>query len=638
MGETKTTNLEQTMEEARSAVHARDIFLANMSHEIRTPINTMLGLTELILRESGEEAVREYAMDIKQAGAVLLSLVSDILDFSSIQSGKMELVDSPYDVSSLLNDLINSISIPLRKNKLKLSLHIAKDIPHKLSGDEIHLRQIIGNLLSNAAKYNKPKGTVTLDVSWKPISDGEILLEVSVKDTGTGINKEDLDRIFEAFHRLDMEASRTEEGTGLGLAVSNRLVEMMGGQLHVESTPGKGSTFSFAVSQKIADSVPLGDFESQYNKSTQEVSDYQQKFIAPLGKILVVDDNTMNQVVAQSLLKQTKLQVDVASSGEECLEMLKRKEYHLICMDHMMPVMDGIETLHAIRALQNNPSKDIPVIALTANAVVGAREYYLKEGFQDYLTKPIEGEKFEEMLIKYLPKELVYISDEEEEEVEEETGTLDEKLLEDLGVHVENGLRYMGGSESLFENVLSDFREVLTEKENQLKVLLAKGDMPGYAIIVHALKGNARNVGADDLADNAYELEKASRDGMLEDVEVRSPLLFRMIETLSDGLNRYFANREAANGAKKGASASEAKPQEKKELSEQEIMEKLAALNQQLDDFDGDAAAATIAELKECKLSDEDRKVVRLCDKAVSDFAFDVAMEVIASVLTTQKE
>ncbi len=621
--EKKNIELENAMLDARRASRARDVFLANMSHEIRTPINTMLGLNELILRESQDETIRGYALDIKQAGTVLLSLVSDILDFSKLQSGKMELAEGTYDISSLLNDLINSISIPLRKKKLRLALDIASDVPFKLSGDEVHLRQIIGNLLTNAVKYTQ-KGTVTLHLKWKQLEEEKLLLEIAVEDTGIGVKEKDIS------NRLDMAASRNEEGTGLGLAVTNQLVEMMGGKLEVKSEYGKGSVFSFAIPQKIVNKAPLGDFQEQYDRSLKNSISYREKFIAPLAKILVVDDNAMNLAVAQDLLRKTKLQIDVASSGGECLEMLKRKEYHLICMDHMMPVMDGVQTLHAIREMEDNPSRNIPIIALTANAVVGAKEFYLNAGFEDYLSKPIEPEKLEDMLIQYLPKELVYLTEDEEISIEGDDGTggLNEEKLTDMGINAANGLKYMGGSRSLYEKVLRDFRDILHEKEEQLKNMLSKEDVSGYAIIVHALKGNARNVGADELAEEAFELEKKSKAGRLEEVEVQSPILFSMMRTLGENLDRYMETEMPEASEEK-----EEEPEERQQISEEEWKKKLGDIHQQLDDFDVDSVLKSIQELRNCLLTDENRKLLRMCEKAVNDFAYDVAMEIVSSAL-----
>ena len=625
--------LQAAVSAVEKAEGARDIFLANMSHELRTPINTILGLNELIIRESQEEAIKEYARDIRQAGNILLTLVSDILDFSKLEADKLQLNEGIYDVSSLLNDLINSISLQLRRKKLDLQLNIAQDIPYKLQGDEIHIRQIISNLLSNAVKYTQ-KGRVTLYFAWKDVAEDEIELDVIVKDTGIGIKDEDIPKLFKAFQRMDSTVRNKDDRTGLGLAITKGLVEKMGGELNVQSVYGKGSAFSFKIRQKVVDRAPLGDFEKQYRESLRSIEDYHEKFIAPMGRILIVDDNSMNLAVAQGLLKGTRLQIDVASSGEECLELIKRKTYHVICMDHMMPVMDGVQTLHAIRGLEGNPSRDIPVIALTANAVAGARELYLKEGFQDYLTKPIDADKFENMLIEYLPSNVVYLThnmDINDAYEEEEAGnelSIRESQLYLMGFNLRNGLKYMGGDKVLYGKVLHDFHSILQEKEEALKDFLNKGDMPGYTIIVHSLKGNARNVGADDLADEAFELEKMAKAGQLEDVTVRSPILFSMMNNMRNSLKVYLDNEE--------------KQEVKKETHEQPEMEKiteddwrkaLQELADRLDDFDGDTASAKIRELKWYDRPESDKKMLRLCEKAVKDFAYDIALEVVNAVL-----
>ncbi len=625
----------QTSEEMiaamKQAEHTRDLFLANMSHELRTPINTILGLNELILRESQEEAIKEYALDIRQAGSVLLTLVSDILDFTKIEAGQMKLSDGIYDVSSLLNDLVNGISIPLRKKKLDLELDIAKDVPYKLSGDEIHLRQILNNLLSNAVKYTD-RGKVTLHLGWNRLEGDEIEVDFAVKDTGIGIREKDIAKLFSAFQRMDTVTRGKKDSTGLGLAITNRLVEMMGGRLEVQSTFGKGSSFSFRIVQKVVEDAPLGDFEEKYNESLHSVKNYKQKFIAPMGRVLIVDDNAMNLAVAQGLLKETRLQVDVAGSGEECLELLKRKTYHVICLDHMMPVMDGVETLHAIRSLEGNPSVDTPVIALTANAVAGAREFYLEAGFQDYLTKPIDAEKFETMLIQYLPSNVVYLTKEEngdgaDAENENEISLLESKLS-GIGFNIRNGLKYMGNDMALYGRVLQDFHLILKEKEDALRGFLKKRDMPGYAIIVHSLKGNARNVGADDLADEAFELEKMSKAGQLEDVEVRSPILFNLMKSMRKDLKTYLDSESKA--AKNSA---EPKEEEKVRITDDEWKKALRELAGRLDDFDGDSVNEKLKELKRYDRPESDRKMLRLCEKAVKDYAYDVALEVVNAVL-----
>lgn len=633
--EQKKVELEKAIKTAEKANAARDIFLANMSHELRTPINTIMGLNELIIRESQDEAIKEYALDIRQAGSILLTLVSDILDFTKLEAGQMELMEGIYDISSLLNDLINGISMQLRKKKLDLKLDIASDIPHKLSGDEIRIRQILSNLLSNAVKYTS-KGGITLHLGWRKLSEDEIEIDMEVHDTGRGIKEKDLPKLFGVFQQMDSTVRGTNERTGLGLAITNRLVEMMGGKLEVQSKYGKGSVFSFKIVQKVVDSTPLGDFEKQYNESLNSTVNYTQKFIAPMGRILIVDDNAMNLAVAQGLLKQTRLQVDVASGGGECLELLKRKTYHLICLDHMMPVMDGVETLHAIRALEGNPSAEVPIIALTANAVAGAREFYLNEGFQDYLTKPIDADKFESMLIQYLPDNVVYLTqgqrmdrDFERQDAEEELDITESQLYV-IGFNIRNGLKYMGGDKALYGKVLRDFHLILQEKEEALRDFLKKGDMPGYAIIVHSLKGNARNLGADGLADEAFELEKMSKAGRLEDVEVRSPILFNMMKTMRSGLKAYLDSEDKAE-AEAEAEATEGK--KAKKISEADWIKALRELAGRLDDFDGDSVNEKLEELKRYDRPESDKKMLRLCEKAVKDYAYDVALEVVNAVL-----
>lgn len=317
-----------------------------------------------------------------------------------------------------------------------------------------------------------------------------------------------------------------------------------------------------------------------------------------------------------------------------CLELMRHKTYHLICMDHMMPVMDGVETLHKIRELESNPSADAPVIALTANAVPGAKEFYLNEGFQDYLTKPIDADKFENMLIEYLPDSVVYLTQGQnvdlEYEMQDAELALDirESQLFVIGFNIRNGLKYMGGDKALYSKVLRDFHLILKEKEEALRGFLKKGDMPGYAIVVHSLKGNARNLGADELADEAFELEKMSKAGRLEDVEVRSPILFNMMKTMRSGLKVYLDSEEENVEQDEKAAEDALVP-----VTESEWKRGLEELAQRLDDFDGDSAGEKIKELKRYNRSDSDRKMLRLCEKAVKDFAFDVALEVVNAVM-----
>lgn len=389
-------------DQAVYASQAKSAFLANMSHEIRTPINGILGMNEMVIRESQEERIRNYAYQVQDSGNVLLSLVNDILDFSRIESGKMEIIPVEYRMSTVLNDLINMISIRAEKKNLTLNLNIQEDIPDGLYGDEVRLRQVITNLLTNAVKYTE-KGQITLHMYGKKISEQEIELEVAVSDTGKGIKAEDKERLFSAFERLEEKENRSIEGTGLGLALCSRILNKMGSELTFESIYGKGSVFSFKVRQEIRENMPIGDFKKRYKQSLGKRKAHMAKFKAPEARILAVDDNAVNLRVLVGLLRTTQMQIDTAAGGAEALQLMQSNTYHLLLLDHLMPDMDGIETLQRAREAGFN----MPAIALTANAIAGAKESYIRAGFDDYLSKPLNADGLESMIMKYLAPELV---------------------------------------------------------------------------------------------------------------------------------------------------------------------------------------------------------------------------------------
>ncbi len=401
-----TKQLIELKEEAERANEAKSSFLARMSHEIRTPINAILGMNEMILRETDLGSVREYATNIYSASKVLLSIINDILDLSKIESSKMELMEADYNMGNLLLDIENMISLRAEEKNLNFKIVTDATMPKLLYGDEKRIKQCIVNLLTNSVKYTK-EGSVTMQMDYVKNDDDTINLWVSVSDTGIGIKEDDLYLLFDPFTRLDMKKNKTIEGTGLGLSITKRLLEMMGGNLTVESIYGKGSTFSFVVPQKVAGEEPLGD----YKKSADDVAlpDAQERraYVAPNAKILAVDDTRVNITVVKGLLKRLKVQFDSALSGQECLDKVKANRYDIILLDHMMPEMDGIETLHNMQQMEEYIQNKPVVIALTANAIVGAREEYLREGFVDYLSKPIDSVQLEEMIHKYLPEELV---------------------------------------------------------------------------------------------------------------------------------------------------------------------------------------------------------------------------------------
>ena len=406
---------EKAKEEKKEALALSDSksrFLASMSHEIRTPINTVLGMNEMIERECTDDKILSYADNIGTAGRMLLSIINDILDFSKIESGKMELSIISYQTASVINDCVTLLKKRADEKGLRMILSCDKALPSALFGDDVRVKQIITNILTNAVKYTE-KGSVTLTVAGEIIpveeqKDGQdYLLRVSVRDTGIVIKAEAMDDLFTDFSRMDQTKNRHIEGTGLGLSITKLLLEVMGGSIHVQSVYGEGSEFSVEIPQKISDERPMGDLEKQSTSVQAEKKKYEPSFTAPEAHILVVDDNKMNRVVFTGLLKQTEMKIDQAAGGMEALEMTRKQKYNIIFMDHMMPELDGIETLKRIRAEETNPNRQTATIALTANAIAGIDRMYRDSGFQDYLAKPVQPVKLERMIINYLPKDLV---------------------------------------------------------------------------------------------------------------------------------------------------------------------------------------------------------------------------------------
>ncbi len=390
---------------------AENNFFSSMSHEIRTPINTIIGLNEIILRGDIPEDVAENARSIQSASKILLTLINDILDLSKIKSGKMEIINASYETGALLSELVNMVWIKAREKGLEFRLHVDPSIPSMLCGDEVRIKQILINLLNNAVKYTS-EGSVTLSIRCERLTLNRVRVWYSVEDTGQGVKKENIPYIFNAFKRVNEEKNRHIEGTGLGLSIVHQLVELMGGEISVNSVYTKGSTFLVVLEQDIVDSKELGTFTLASRVRNGEGVQYRQSFEAPDAHILVVDDNEMNLMVVRKLLLQTRIQLDTASSGAECLRMTQRQHYDAILMDHLMPEMDGIQCLHALRTQPGGLCQNVPVIALTANAGSDNQLLYRKEGFSGYLAKPVSGALLEASVLSILPKKLVKLSEE----------------------------------------------------------------------------------------------------------------------------------------------------------------------------------------------------------------------------------
>ncbi len=524
-------------EAADQANQAKSSFLAEMSHEIRTPINAVLGMNEMILREStqarGAEAaipdirdafasITACARNIERAGNNLLAIINDILDISKIEAGKMDIAEGEYQLSSMLNDLSNMIYFKAHEKGLDFSIDVDETLPDTLLGDEVRVRQIITNILNNAVKYTE-RGSVRLTLRGDMPDSAEagqtVRLIMTVQDTGVGIRPEDINKMFDKFQRLDLEQNSTVEGTGLGLAITQRLLDMMGGSIEVKSEYGRGSVFMVTIPQKIVSPEPIGDFRKRFSTHVMAPADYRETFRAPEAHILIVDDTRMNLTVAVGLLKYTQIQIDTATGGEEAITLAADRPYDLILMDQRMPRMDGTEALRRIRAQADGANRNTPVICLTADAVVGAKERYIAGGFTDYLTKPIDSQALERMLMAYLPKEKVIPTRRADSPAKPAAkqsgprGTDAYALLREAGIEPETGLGYCQMDDALYRSLLTEFAHSAEEKIRGIAECYEKQDWEDYAMAVHAVKSTSRMIGAAALSDIAADLERDADAG-----------------------------------------------------------------------------------------------------------------------------
>ena len=546
--EAELLKLEKTA--ADSANKAKGDFLAQMSHEIRTPINAVLGMNEMILRESNDQSILEYADNIQTAGKTLLSLINSILDFSKIEDGKMEIIPVTYDTISMIHNLMNSVSERAKAKGLTFTLHADPELPCRLVGDDVRVSQVIVNLLINAVKYTDT-GSVTLEMRCKERSENHILLAVAVRDTGIGIRKEDMEKLFETFSRLDETRNRHIEGTGLGMAIVTKLLALMGSKLEVESVYGEGSVFSFELQQEIADAYPIGtDLERRSDPDSRKNKQYPQ---FPGARVLVTDDNDMNLKVAGNLLKLFGIVPDLALSGMQTIDRMQKNTYDIVFLDHMMPKMDGIETLEKLREKQLIPP-ETAMIVLTANAVIGAKEKYLAAGFQDYLSKPINLDQLCGKLSAFLSGKLpVPAAPEEDDEVmeflpvsecqsppEPEPPDFSEALTE-AGFSAESGLRYCAGDLAFYRELLTDYANSYQKRMEELDTAWDAGDLKQYQTLVHSLKSISGTIGADDVSALAKLLEEAAKNGDTGYIAAHHRALAELFGKRTDALKTLFA-------------------------------------------------------------------------------------------------
>lgn len=509
--------LEVAKNEAIKANEAKSRFISNVSHEIRTPINAVLGMNEMILRESKDSDILDYAFNIQNAGKTLHFLINDILDMSKLEAGRMELTESEYELKQLLEELWGLIYLRAQENGLSLFFNIDESAPAKLYGDDIRVKQIVTNLLTNAVKYT-PKGEVNLDLSYVKREEQDMIdLVIAVRDTGIGIKEEDKAAVFESFKRVDAQKNKKIEGTGLGMNITMSLLELMGGRLEMESVYQVGSTFTVVIPQKVA-----GDWNENIGRFDMEKKDGANKYkhnqkpvlYAPNAEILVVDDNQMNLEVAKGLLKRTGAHITTAQSGREALELVDKAEFHLILMDHQMPEMDGVETLLELRKRNSFDQKKTPVVMLTANAVAGLTQVYQEVGFDDILTKPIDPIKLEKTIEQLIPEEL------QMEEIMESNNRNDnqnkvEDYLENLksyGIDLNNGLGHIHNDFEQYLELAKMFVSQVGNIMEQLQSFKEQEDCKNYKIYVHGLKGNAATLGANELADIAKQHEDAAKN------------------------------------------------------------------------------------------------------------------------------
>jgi len=616
--------LRRAKESVEAAYSSKSRFLANMSHELRTPLNAIMGMDEMILRQSTDTFIREWAMDIKSASQILLALINDVLDFTKIESGMLTIQPGEYKLVSMIRELNLLSENRARAKSLEFELDIQPELPMELIGDDLRLQQILTNLLTNALKYTR-YGSVTLHISQRSREGDKIVLHCAVIDTGSGIKSEDIEKLMKVtpFTRVDENRNRNVEGSGLGLPIIINLLRLMGSELKVESVYGKGSTFWFDVEQKVLDDTPIGNIRDRLEDEVKEYA-HSTSLYAPRARVMVVDDNAFNRKIFVNLLMDTKIQVTPVSSGAKCLQLVQQEHFDLIFMDHLMPEMDGMETLRRLKQLPDNLCKDTPVIALTANVYNGAQEQYVALGFDAFLAKPIASDKLENLLMKMLPSEYL-------EEPPADLKTKSSEITQDLAAKEELpeidgvnwGFAQLNIKDSqLLWDALCDFYESLDGEMSEITELAAdisdEASLKNYRTRVHALKSTSALVGILSVSELARLLEGFASEGDRDRIKFLTPVLIELLEKTRERIRPFMAEKHEKKAMTDSASA----------------LSLLETLRTVLDSMDIITADAVMAELNRFFYDDNIQAGIDELSDCVARVDFEGAEAVLERVLS----